>query len=220
MILVFLEQSFHVSWVSAVVEISAGYIADGRIYASCLKIPEQSHWIIFSELYWTRDFIAEELLNKVLHIKGFMNKELHVWRSLKKGLPKNALNYKGILHKWFHVQGYLRMDYIFKDPEQGILCSRFTEEGISFSRIIEQTITCWMLIVQGLYVQVLLQGIICSRIIKQTITCSLFKDYMCKYYLTMDYMFKYSWTRTFKERRIKIVKEKSWVQIFRKQEKD
>ena len=87
-----------------------------------------------------------------------MNKELHVWRSLKKGLPKNALNYKGILHKWLHVQGYLRMDYIFKDPEQGILCSRFTEEGISFSRIIEQTITCWMLIVQGLYVQVLLNN--------------------------------------------------------------
>ena len=113
MILVFLEQSFHVSWVSAVVEISAGYIADGRIYASCLRIPKQSHGIIFSELYWTRDFIAEELLNKVLHIEGFMNKELHVLRSLKKGLPKNALNYKGILHKWLHVQGYLGMDYIF-----------------------------------------------------------------------------------------------------------
>ena len=133
LILVFLEQSFHVSWVSAVVEISAGYTADGRIYASCLRIPEQSHGIIFAELLWTRDFIAQELLKKGLYFQGFLNKGLHVERFLKKGLPKNGLYYKGILHNWLNVQWYLNKGFYV----QGLLKKGFHVQGL-----LNKTITC------------------------------------------------------------------------------
>ena len=70
-----------------------------------------THGIIFAELFWTRDFIAQELLKKGLYFQGFLNKGLHVERFLKKGLPKNGLYYKGILHNWLNVQWYLNKGF-------------------------------------------------------------------------------------------------------------
>ena len=94
LILVFLEQSFHVSWVSAVVEISAGYTADGRIYASCLRIPDHmglylqnysEQGILLLKNYWRKDYIFKDSWTRDYMLKDFWKK------------------------------GYRRMDYIIKE---------------------------------------------------------------------------------------------------------